>query len=350
VTENDRQVKVGVAGLGRSGWDIHVSMIRQLPEKYQIVAVADLLPERREEAATQIGCRTYDNFDQLLEDAEVELVVVAVPSYLHSEYAIKALKAGKAVVCEKPMATSLEKADEMIAVAKVTGSTLAPFQNRRYSPDFREVRRVIDSGVLGRIVTIRLAYHAFKRRWDWQTLQEFGGGSLNNTCPHPIDRALALMGDKTPQVFCKRDRVLTLGDADDYVKIVLSAEGAPTIEIEVTDNVAYPQPAWFVAGTRGGLSGSTKKLDWRFVRQQEFPPREVDKRSPPDRGYNKEDLVWHEGSWDLASDETPGELGYYIDLYDCLTKGAPLPIDLQTVRRQMWVMEECRRQAPLEAA
>src|SRR5690606_32126756 len=112
------------------------------------------------------------------------LVVVALPSFLHMPASVDALGAGKHVVCEKPMATTLEEADRMIAAAHDTGRVLTIFQQRRYNPDFVKLRELIDSGLLGRIVQIRLTESRFSRRWDWQTLQKFGGGTLNNTGPH----------------------------------------------------------------------------------------------------------------------------------------------------------------------
>jgi predicted dehydrogenase len=347
MTIDHTPVRVGIAGLGRSGWDIHCRLLAQLPDKYRIVAVADHIEARRNEAEQRFGCRAYEEFDALVADPEVDLVVVALPSYLHAGSAMRSLKAGKATITEKPMATSLADADAMLQVARETGKPLFIFQNKRYSPDFQAVKRVIDSGVLGRPVQIRIAYHAFKRRWDWQTLKEFGGGTLNNNGTHPVDQALTLLAGKTPDVRCERARILSLGDADDHVRITLAAEDSPTIEIEVTDAVAFPQPRWHVVGTRGGLTGSATELKWRYVRQQEFPPREVDTRSTPDRSYNREELVWHEDSWSAERATGPGELGYYLDLYETLTTGKPPVIDPELVRLQMWVLEECRRQAPV---
>jgi predicted dehydrogenase len=70
------------------------------------------------------------------------------------------------------------------------GRVLAPFQNRRYEPHFNKVKEIVASGKLGQIVQIRMAWHSFGRRWDWQTLREFGGGQLANNGPHLLDQAL----------------------------------------------------------------------------------------------------------------------------------------------------------------
>ncbi len=100
----------------------------------------------------------------------MKLLIVALSSHLRCASTIEALEAGKDLVCEKPMAANLAEADKMIEAAKKSGRILTVFQNRCYSPDFLKVREVIESGKLGRIVMIKMAFHGFSRRWDWQTL------------------------------------------------------------------------------------------------------------------------------------------------------------------------------------
>jgi len=340
-------VSVGIVALGRSGWSIHAAILATLPDLYRVVAVADPNPQRLQEARAQFGCATYKTIDRLLKDPAVELVVVAAPSHLHARYTIKALKAGKAVVCEKPMARTLREADRMIQTAQETGQLLTVFQNRRYSPDFLKVREVIASGVLGEILLVRMAWHGFGRRWDWQTLQRFGGGSLNNTGPHAIDQALQLLGPAQPKITCDLRRALTLGDADDHVKIILQAPGAPLIDIEITAACAYPQEPWLIMGTRGSLTGSATQLRWKYFIPSELPPRQLDPTPTPDRSYNRDEIPFHEESWTMAEGQGWGWDSYYRDLYATLRQGAPVPVTAESARRVMWVIEQCHKQCPL---
>ncbi len=183
-------VAVGIAGLGRAGWNLHALTLESLPEKYKVVAVSDQNQNRLQEAQQRFNCQTYADFDQILADKAVELVVVALPSHLHADYAIKALQAGKHVMIEKPFATDLKSADRMIEVARQSEGILTGSQNLRFTADYLKLVEIITSGKLGRIHTVRIAWHWFRRRWDWQTIQEFGGGSLNNDGSHVIDQAL----------------------------------------------------------------------------------------------------------------------------------------------------------------
>jgi predicted dehydrogenase len=345
---NSDQIRVGIAGLGRSGWDIHAKLLEPLADHYQVVAVVDADEKRRQEAVDRFDCQAYVEYDELLADPAVELVVVSLPSFLHADGSIAALETGKHVICEKPMATSLADADRMIAAAERTGKVLTVFQQRRYNPDFVKVRTVINSGLLGRIVQIRLTESRFSRRWDWQTLQKFGGGSLNNTGPHFLDMALQLFGDAYPdEVFCQLERTLTLGDADDHVKVVLKGKNAPTLDIELSSCCAYPGDTWNIMGTKGGLAGSTRQLRWKWVEWETQPPRELDLKPTPDRSYNRDELTWNEDSWDVAADTSPGYPAFYHDLYATIRHGQPLAITPASVRRVMWVQEECHRLCPL---
>ena len=341
------KVNVGIAGLGRSGWGIHADILGGMAGKYQVAAVSDPDEKRLQEAKDKFNCRTYATLNELLTDSDVELVVVATPSKLHADNTIRALRAGKAVVCEKPMATTLSDADLMIRESKKTGSLLTVFQNYRYNPGFPKVREIIDSGKLGRIILIKMAWHGFGRRWDWQTLKKFGGGTINNTGPHAIDQALQLFGPAKPEIFCQMEKTLTLGDAEDHVKIILRAPNAPMIDIEITSACAYPQEPWLIMGTRGSLAGTYSKLRWKYLKPEELPERKLDTAPTPDRSYNREDIRWYEEEWSIEGDKHPGHAGFYLDLYDTLRKGKTLAVTPESARRVIWVIEKCHKLCPV---
>src|SRR5437016_2318805 len=112
-----KPIKVGVVGLGRAGWSIHVARMRGSKE-FQITAVADLEESRRHEARSEFGCDACVDYKPLLKASDAELIVVASQSSTHAEISIAALKSGRHVIVEKPMATSVKDARRMIAAAK----------------------------------------------------------------------------------------------------------------------------------------------------------------------------------------------------------------------------------------
>ncbi|MBW7460471.1 gfo/Idh/MocA family oxidoreductase, partial [Paenibacillus sepulcri] len=233
---------------------------------------------------------------------------------------------------------------------------LAVFQNSRYQPAFVQIRRIIASGVLGRIVQIDLTSSGFARRWDWQTLQSNNGGNLMNTGPHPLDQALQLFGSGTmPNVTCIMDRANTFGDAEDYVKLLLHGAGHPSIDIEISSCSAFPGEPFVIQGTHGGLHGNNHRLEWKYYKTAEAPPQQLirgpllDANGKP--AYCSEQLIWHHDSWDLKIEDGKSAFDHmteqvYLMLYRTLTEGAELEITPLQVRAQMEVMEQCRRQNP----
>ncbi|GIX05841.1 MAG: hypothetical protein KatS3mg115_0244 [Candidatus Poribacteria bacterium] len=342
-------VRVGIAGLGRAGWGLHALSLEQLPQQYRIVAVTDPESSRRQEAQERFGCRAYETFEALLEDEEVELVVVATPSVFHAEQSIAAMEAGKHVLCEKPFATTLEDADRMIETGRKTGRIVTSAQNYRYASDFLKVREILDSGVLGQVLTVKMNTHRFSRRWDWQTLKEFGGGELNNTAVHLIDQAVLLLGDREVEVFCHRMHTpLSSGDAEDHVKVVLKAKDGLLFDIEATMAAAYPQEKLLILATQGGLRVRGSRIEWKYFDPSQLPPRPVDRRPTPDRSYNREELPWVEEQYDVPPESfNLRNRRLYEDLYRTLREGAPLAITPESVRKQMWILQRCRELAPV---
>ncbi len=345
--EKKGKVKVGIAGLGRSGWSIHAMGLEKLPDMFEIAAVCEKNAERASEAKDKFSCSTYSDFSELIADQDVELVVVATPNHLHSENSIAALRAGKDVVCEKPMAVSLKDADEMIKAASETGRTLSIFQNRRYALDFRKVMEVVSSGKLGRIVMVKMMWQGFARRWDWQTLKQFSGGELKNTCPHAIDQALQFFKGVEPDIFCHMEKTMTLGDAEDHVKIIFSAEGRPMVDLEVVKTCAYPGDNWVVMGTQGTLAGTFSRLRWKYFKPENMPERKVDINPTDGRSYNREEIPWQpEEEWSAGDEEDPKIL-FYKDLYKTLRENAPLVIRPEDVRKQISVIQKCEQMSPV---
>ncbi|MFD0673502.1 Gfo/Idh/MocA family protein [Cohnella sp. GCM10027633] len=349
------KVKVGIIGQGRSGRDIHAQLLAKLGDYYTIAAVADSLPERQRLAEKEFGCNAYGSWEDMVNGEELDLVVNASPSHQHYPITLALLNRGLHVLCEKPLAKTATEVDDLIEAANRSGKKLAIFQNSRYQPAFVRMREVIESGVLGRIVQIDLSMSGFARRWDWQTLQSNNGGNLMNSGPHPLDQALQLLGtDELPDVTCIMDRANTFGDAEDYVKLMLSKPGCPTIDLEISSCDAFPGQSFKVQGTNGGLHGSADKLEWRYYKPEEAPEQKLtteplfDSNGLP--AYCMETLAWHTGQWEISvpDDRTAFEMtteSLYLMLHRAL-RGGELEITPQQVRRQLWVMEECRRQNP----
>ena len=339
-------VQVGIAGLGRSGWDMHAKALAALPEMFQITAVADPRPERRQEAQERFNCQTTTEFVDLIANDAVELVVVATPSHFHAEQTVAALQAGKQVIVEKPMALTVAEVDQMIEAAQGANRILTVNQNYRYQPDYRKVREVLASGKLGQPVQIRVAVHQFGRRWDWQTLTEYGGGILNNHGVHWLDMMLQLIEAEEADeldLFCHMVQTpLYAGDAESHAKLILWPKNGPLIDIELTHANAYGQDTWLVMATQGSLTGTRRQLRWKYFEPDAVPPLQLDREPTPDRSYNREQLPWIEEVCDLSGIVTDGMVPLYRDLYRTLRGKRPLAITPESVRRLMMVLAKSR--------
>ncbi len=349
-----QKLKVAILGQGRSGYSIHGRHFLTDGERFEVAAVVDRLPERREKAANVFGCPVFEDYTELFGRA-FDLVVNALPSPCHHPVTVDLLNHGFNVLCEKPACRTPEMLDEMEAAAQKSGKMLAIFQQSRLAPYFRKVKEVIASGKLGRIVQVSVAFNGYARRWDWQCIQDNVAGSLYNTGPHPLDQALDLLGgEDMPNVFCKMDRANTFGDAEDYVKLILTMPGRPLIDLEISSCDGYPWGTYRLEGTQGALCGSQTHLDWKWFVPEEAPEQHLI-RTPlttpeGEPAYCSEKLTWHTDSWDAQADENSfvsAVRAYYDTIYAHLTEGKPLVVTLKQVRRQIAVINEAHRQNPL---
>lgn len=361
-TMQDKIIHVGIAGQGRSGYNIHAKCLKNKMDQFKIVAVADQLVERRRDAKIKFGARAYNDYADLIRAGGFDLFVNALPSPLHTPATIQALKAGYHVVCEKPMAKSVAEFDKMTAVAKQTGRLLAPFQQNRLQPFFDKILEIVQSGVLGEIIFIRCVWSGFGRRWDWQTFQKNMGGCLFNTGPHVIDQVLMFFPAKvTPKVFCRMECKNKLGgDANDYCALTIYGRGAPTIEINVCQYLAYPQGELYnIGGTLGGLTGNETQLHWKYYDPKKAPKQKLWPKWSVNRQYPSESLPWEEKTWQIEDKQANDAVGYtlksfpsgsqryYDNIYNVLHGKGKLLITLPQIRRQIAILAEAHRQNKL---
>ena len=345
-----RAVTVAVIGLGMSGRVIHCRYFASAPEAWRLVAVADPSEQRRTSARAEYGCAAYPDYRDIIANQAPDFVVNASPNHLHVPISLDLLRHGLNVISEKPVADRLEGFDTLVRAAAEAGRTFAVFQDLRFTPHFMQLRKVLDSGVLGRILQVSIYSNNYARKWDWRTLKANGGGNLLNIAPHLIDQAVLLLGERArPRVLCRLDPANSFGDADNYVKIVLSAPDRPLIDIEASSSCACPPFRYCVQGVTGGLLGWSNRMSWRYFRPDEAPKRELVRVPLADENGNPafcgENLRWYEETWEDARNEYEvAPRLFYEGLHQSWTTGRPFDVTLQQVRQQMEIVEECRRQ------
>lgn len=192
--------KVGLVGNGSIA-NCHLSAYERLFKegKVEVVAFCDIRPERLEKERLYCftSARTYENIDDMLESeaGKLDYIDICTPTYLHSEHAIKAMQAGFNCLSEKPMARTIQQAEDMIKVSKETGKTLMIAHCCRFHPAAYEVKRVIESGELGKLVSAE-----FKREGgsddgsDWFREYELSGGVTLDYHVHDVDLVRWMLG------------------------------------------------------------------------------------------------------------------------------------------------------------
>ena len=159
-------VRVGVIGCGK------IAQVRHLPEyaanpQARITALYDVNYERACALAEQYGATAYQSLDELLAAADVDAVSVCTSNATHAEVTIAALKAGKHVLCEKPMAITLEECEQMVAAANEAGAKLMIDQNQRFAKAHQRAKELLDAGRVGRVLTFRTTFgHGGPETWS----------------------------------------------------------------------------------------------------------------------------------------------------------------------------------------
>lgn len=352
-----KKLNVAILGQGRSGWKIHGASLLEKSDKFNPVAIVDPIESRRQKAAERYGkaIDTYADYTEIFGRKDIDLVINASPSHKHVEITKDLMDHGFSVLCEKPLAGKKEEVQLLIDTAKENKVGFYIFQQSRFAAYFTEIRKILDSGVLGRIIQISISFNGFSRRWDWQTVQAFNGGNLLNTGPHPMDQALQLFGEGDPDVKCFMDRVNTYGDAEDYVKVILSGKGKPVIDLEISSCKAYNPFLYNIQGTTGGLTATMETINYKYFKPEECETQHLIKEpiesQDGEPAYCFENIKWYEEEWRLDTEKF-GTFSYmtgkYYDmLHSHITQGTELVVTSEQVKKQIGVMEECHRQNPL---
>jgi predicted dehydrogenase len=266
---------MGVIGLGRIGWDFHCATLAKHSD-FALAGVADTEPARRSEAESVYRCSAFADYRDLLRKGELDAVVVASPTHLHRPMAEAALKRGLHVMLEKPMALNVREAHGIVQAARRARRIVTVYQPHRARPYFQHIRRLIESGIIGRVYHVRRGLFSFIQRNDWQSLRRFGGGMLSNYGAHALDQVLQLTGYEVERLFCRLGRVASLGDAEDVVKIVFQTRAGLLGEVDINQACVQPIYEMEVLGTAGVISLRGEELHVRSFRKSQLPAKRLD--------------------------------------------------------------------------
>lgn len=198
-----KTVNFAILGCGKIG-SRHAEKIKKT-DYIRLAAVCDIIPERAEALAEKFVCKAYTDLEEMLKDPEIDFINICTPSGMHPEHSIICLKAGKNVLCEKPMALKTKDAMEMVQVAKDTNKLLYVVQQNRYNPPVKLVKKLMEEGKLGKplMCIVNMLWNrndAYYTSDPWRGTLGLDGGTIYTQATHFIDLMLMFMG-KPVEVF-----------------------------------------------------------------------------------------------------------------------------------------------------
>jgi len=188
-------IKVGLVGYGFMG-HMHAQCYEATGEA-KVVALADVEADRRKEAEDKLGCRTFPGIGEMLASADVDMVDICTPTYLHEEHVTAAAQAAKPVLCEKPLSLTVESCDRMIGAVKKAGVAMMTGQVIRFWPEYQVLKEIVDSGRYGRVEWSSASRLSPAPNWAWQRWllnPELSGGAVLDLHIHDQDYIAWLLG------------------------------------------------------------------------------------------------------------------------------------------------------------
>jgi len=245
-------VRVGLIGFGLAGQAFHAPVIRGVPGM-ELACILERRGTRAREKYPRI--RVAKSLEELLDDRDIRLCVVATPNDSHFELARACLLADRDVVVDKPFAPTLKESEELVRLARERGRLITVYQDRRWDGDFFTVKKLVASGSLGKIVEYECRFDRFRpepkaNAWRERADQP-GAGVLFDLGPHVIDQALVLFGEPraiAASAFCQRET----SQVDDSFDVCLEYPGLRAL-VRARIIAFAPGPHVLIHGTKGSF-------------------------------------------------------------------------------------------------
>jgi predicted dehydrogenase len=317
-------IKVGCIGYG-GAFNMGLAHLNEMKRAGMTpTAVAEIDEKRLEVARKDFpGIETYTSVGAMLRKSDVNLLAVITPHDTHAKLALQCLRAGRHVVCEKPLAITTAECDAMIAAAKKSRVVLSTYHNRHWDGHILEAMKHIRSGKIGDIVRVETQMGGWGKPGDWwRTSKSISGGLLYDWGVHLLEYTLQIVNSEIREVsgytwsgvWAAQSKWGKDTNEDDGLIVVRYASGARST-LAMSSIESRPNPAWFkVTGTKG-----TYVMDW-----------------------SAGEIVTHEGNTTVTV-RVPNQTGegwkLYQNIADHLTQGAKLVITPEWARRPIHILD-----------
>lgn len=234
------QVRVGLIGCGSIALSAHIPALSRLSALARLVTVCDIRSQVAEQTASRLGVpRWTADYQDVVHDPDVDAVIITTPEFLHAEQTIAAARAGKHVLCEKPIAATLAEADAMIAAAEAAGVHFMVAHSRRFTARYITVRELLDSGAVGEPLLIRenerrprAQYSALnlpvdvwqpepERQQSWKDIARYSGGVARGHAIHEMDLFRWFAGSEARSISAEAKITIPGREVPDAISIQL---------------------------------------------------------------------------------------------------------------------------------
>ncbi len=309
-------INVGIVGCGRIIEDGHAPAFQKLTDRFNVVALADTTPERRDAVGDMLNVpanKRLADWNDLLALDEVDMVDMALPHFLHLESAVAAAKSGKKILMEKPMATSMDEADQIMAAIRQNDATACIAHNYLYRESAMKALQLIEEGVIGEPFFFRQGafmprHYAGTATYDsgWRAKSGMaGGGALIDNSYHSLYLAAAFLGSPIASVFTKMGTFVHDIDVEDTVLLSLTHENGCFTAIETGWSTGAAEPVDEIHGTEGSIAFRRRSPHLQLYRNGEW-----------------EDVEW-EGDFSWGFDNL------FAAYADALEAGQPPPVSFE---------------------
>lgn len=345
-------LKVGLLGFGYAAATFHAPLVAAVPG-LELAAVFSSRPA--DVQAAWPGVVVCESAASVIARSEMDVVVIATPNDTHAALAAQALAAGKHVVVDKPFTLTVREAQDLIGLAARHRRVLSVFHNRRWDADFLTLRRIVGSGVLGRIVQVESHFDRFRPqvRARWRESGSPGSGLWYDLGPHLLDQTLQLFG--APQtLWLDQARQRDGSQADDWFHAVLRYGGSGgdagddsddrvggaglRVVLHASALTAQVAPRFVVHGTRGSLSKLGLDTQEDALKAGLRPPRADWGVDPQPMQLSLVDTNGVDAQQLVHSEQVcvPGDYAqFYAGVRDAVLHGTPNPVPPQQALQVM---------------
>ncbi|MGQ0570717.1 MAG: Gfo/Idh/MocA family protein [Armatimonadota bacterium] len=298
---------VGCGGVGRH----HLEALRRC-DRARLVATVDVVPDLARRAAVERGARWTTDLNDALNWPHVQAVILCTPSWTHADLAVTAARAGKHLLVEKPLATTVDGANRVLEACRAHGVALMVGHTHRFYGYARAIRAALDGGAVGRPVYLRLLAGGGFWAADWRAWQldpARSGGHVVHNGVHFMDLANHLLADRPDWVYAQGHRQTSAHlDIHDYFHVTVGYRGGATAACEMSRS-AIPRGLNYRVLTLLGSHGEIV-MDWDDEAQVLFAEGGVELLGGGvQEGFDRVDAAWVDAVLDGAPPPVTGEEG-----------------------------------------